>query len=90
MSPSTLLLLLGCTLVSAASPAPPPAPAGFDCKTRHLALEYAEKIQPFRGKSDFETLASVLDEAGGLPGGKHHLPVVPLSLWNAIRCNPMQ
>ena len=29
------------------------APAGFDCKTRHLAMEYARKIQPFRSASDF-------------------------------------
>lgn len=50
-------------------PAPPPAPAGFDCKIRHLAMEYARKIQPFRGKSDFEEIASVLNMPGGLPGG---------------------
>eukprot|EP01044_Picomonas_judraskeda_P011397 COSAG03_NODE_1548_length_3894_cov_36.405007_2_plen_197_part_00 len=45
------------------------APAGFDCKTRHLAMEYARKIQPFRSASDFRYLAEVLDMHGGTPGG---------------------
>ena len=51
-----------------AGPAPL-APAGFDCKTRHLAMEYARKIQPFRSKADFDILAEVLDMHGGAPGG---------------------
>ena len=52
------VLALGGTALGAT----PLAPAGFDCKTRHLAMEYARKIQarlPKRG-----------------PGwlGHHHLP----------------
>eukprot|EP00729_Bicosta_minor_P028302 gene28302-22807_t len=33
-------------------------PAGFDCKTRHLAMEY-----------EFDTLADVINMHGGGPGG---------------------
>ena len=64
-----LSLLALAFAASVPTPPPPPASATFDCATRHLALEYAISIQPFRGKPDFEVLASVLDESGGLPGG---------------------
>lgn len=46
------------------------APADFDCKTRHLAMEYATKIQSFRSSSSFQYLADVLNLPGGLPGGQ--------------------
>jgi hypothetical protein len=45
------------------------APAGFDCKMRHLAMEFAQKLQPFRGKSTFERIAAELNLPGGDPGG---------------------
>ena len=57
------------TAAAAAADPPTLAPAGFDCKTRHLAMEYAQKIQPFRSKADFEVLSKVLDMHGGGPGG---------------------
>jgi hypothetical protein len=33
-------------------------PAGFDCKTRQLAMEYAVHIQPWRSSADFEVRRS--------------------------------
>jgi hypothetical protein len=63
---ATAVLAL-CAQVKAAPPTL--APAGFDCKTRHLAMEYAHSIQPFRSKADFAVLAEVLDMHGGGPGG---------------------
>lgn len=61
-------------------------PTGFDCKTRHLAMEYARKIQPFRGKSSFDYLADVLNSPGGLPGGqKHTHKKIVIHLWNIFK-----
>ena len=64
-----LLARAGAAAAAAGNPSQM-APAGFDCKTRHLAMEYAQKIQPFRSKADFEVLAEVLDMHGGSPGGE--------------------
>jgi len=72
LTPVCLLLvlsLLPSTARAGATATPALAPAGFDCKTRHLAMEYARKIQPFRSSADFETLAGVLNMQGGGPGG---------------------
>ena len=66
----TITALASAAAAAATVLAPPNlAPAGFDCKTRHLAMEYAHSIQPFRSKADFEVLAEVLDMHGGGPGG---------------------
>merc|ERR1719386_256484 len=62
-------MMLSVLSVLMATPAYGEAPAGFDCKLRHLAMEYAVKIQPFRSKFDFDVLASVLNLPGGDPGG---------------------
>jgi len=62
-------IIAGAFVVRGAPAPAPPAPAGFDCKTRHLAMEFARKIQPFRSGSDFKILAETLDQPGGLPGG---------------------
>eukprot|EP01046_Picozoa_sp_COSAG06_P057295 COSAG06_NODE_11125_length_1563_cov_4.163934_1_plen_362_part_00 len=66
---ATLGLAAAAAAAAAAAPPSTLAPAGFDCKTRHLAMEYARKIQPFRSKADFDYLAEVLDMHGGTPGG---------------------
>ncbi len=52
-----------------APPATAIAPADFDCAMRHLAMEFAEHLQPFRGKSTFDRLAAELNLPGGDPGG---------------------
>jgi hypothetical protein len=53
-------------------PVPSPSsdvPAGFDCKTRALAMEFAVALQPWRSSSSFELIADMLNTPGGAPGG---------------------
>jgi len=59
--------LLLCALWSCNGAEPP---KDFDCKMRQLAADYAFKLQPFRGRREFQELVDSLNMHGGSPGGE--------------------
>ena len=64
------LIALLLTVLALAHSTVAEAPQGFDCKMRELVLQFAEKLQPFRGKSTFDRIAYELNLPGGDPGGE--------------------
>jgi hypothetical protein len=48
---------------TAPHPGPHAAYASFDCKLRALALEFAQDLQPFRGKDEIQEIADALNGA---------------------------
>jgi hypothetical protein len=67
------------------TPAPPPTPAAynpkflredFDCKMAQLAMDFALKLQPFRGKKTFQQIADALN---GRPEASCRNTTVPKS-----------